>query len=187
MEAQKGEGEVVMSSDLLLPVGFRFMPTDEELVRYYLMNKACFRVVPVADAIQEIDATRFYSNHPKNLVFYFNNAVTFSNGEREWFFFIHEDDENYSGSCRSHAQRRRNVREVGNGIGFWKPSGSENPIYSKDGNVFATKIFLTYFSGSCHSKKPKRTHWKMVEYHLQIRREWVVLGKLQRGMDYTGF
>lgn len=55
-----------MSSDLL-PVGFRFMPTDEELVTHYLMNKASYRAVPVADAIQEIDATQFYSNHPKNL------------------------------------------------------------------------------------------------------------------------
>ncbi|PRQ37170.1 putative transcription factor NAM family [Rosa chinensis] len=172
MGSQKG---VVVSSDLL-PVGFRFMPTDEELVTHYLMNKACSRAVPVADAIQEIDATRFYSNHPKNL-------VTFSDGEREWFFFIHEDDE----SCSSHAQRKRTVREVGNGLGFWKPNGSENPICNEDGNVFATKIYLTYFSGSCHSNKPKRTHWKMVEYHLQIRREWVVLGRLQRGMDYTGF
>lgn len=64
MEAQKGV--VAMSSDLL-PVGFRFMPTDEELVTHYLMNKASYRAVPVADAIQEIDATQFYSNHPKNI------------------------------------------------------------------------------------------------------------------------
>ena len=65
--AQKGfKGEVTVS----LPVGYRFMPTDEELVKHYLMNKACSRAVPAVDAIQEIDATRFYSNHPKNLGIY---------------------------------------------------------------------------------------------------------------------
>lgn len=87
-------------------------------------------------------------------------AVTFSCGEREWFFFIHEDDEN----CSASAQGRRNIRVVGNGVGFWKPNGSENPIHNEDGNVYASKIFLTYFSGSL--RKAKKTHWKMVEYHL---------------------
>lgn len=53
-----------------LPVGFRFMPTDEELVTHYLMNKALYRPVPAAQEIREIDAARFYSNHPKNLGMY---------------------------------------------------------------------------------------------------------------------
>ncbi|KAI5351394.1 hypothetical protein L3X38_004285 [Prunus dulcis] len=50
-----------------LPVGFRFMPTDKELVTHYLMNKVFDRPVPAAEAIQDIDATQFYSTHPKNL------------------------------------------------------------------------------------------------------------------------
>ncbi|KAB2609440.1 hypothetical protein D8674_012608 [Pyrus ussuriensis x Pyrus communis] len=50
-----------------LPVGFRFMPTDEELVTHYLMNKVLYRPVPAAQEIREIDVARFYSNHPKNL------------------------------------------------------------------------------------------------------------------------
>ncbi|ONI08826.1 hypothetical protein PRUPE_5G203200 [Prunus persica] len=181
MEAEHGQ-EAMMSSGQL-PVGFRFMPTDKELVTHYLMNKVFDRPVPAAEAIQDIDATQFYSTHPKNL-------VTFSCGEREWFFFIHEDDEN----CSPSAQGRRNIRVVGNGVGFWKPNGSENPIHNEDGNVCASKIFLTYFSGSL--RKAKKTHWKMVEYHLHSdshteeeyqvqRREWV-LGQLKRGNAYNG-
>ncbi|KAM0979899.1 hypothetical protein ACFX13_015958 [Malus domestica] len=171
-----------------LPVGFRFMPTDEELVTHYLMNKVLYRPVPAAQEIREIDAARFYSNHPKNL-------VTFSCGEREWFFFIHQGESSYA------SQTRSSIRVVGNGLGFWKPKyGSETPICDDDGHFFASKISLTYFSGRSASHA-KRTHWKMVEYYLhehdhvesnteekyQVRRREWVLSRMIRGTDYTGF
>lgn len=53
MESVTGKKNSSGSSNLLAP-GFRFHPTDEELVRYYLRRKVCgkgFRV----DAISEID------------------------------------------------------------------------------------------------------------------------------------
>lgn len=65
MEAEHGQGAMMSSGQL--PVGFRFMPTDKELVTHYLMNKVFHRPVPAAEAIQDIDATQFYSTHPKNL------------------------------------------------------------------------------------------------------------------------
>lgn len=65
MEAEHGQGAMMSSGQL--PVGFRFMPTDKELITHYLMNKVFHRPVPAAEAIQDIDATQFYSTHPKNL------------------------------------------------------------------------------------------------------------------------
>ena len=54
---------------------------------------------------------------------------------------------------------------VGNGIGFWRFIGEEEPIHNSEGDIFAFKIYLTYFSGSPpHAKK---THWRMEEYRLQ--------------------
>lgn len=90
-------------------------------------------------------------------VFSYWIAVTFPNGEREWYFFIRED-ENFP-VCRN------SNRFVGNGMGFWKPT-PEIPIYNGDENMFATKRYLTYFSGSL--SEAKKTHWTMEEYRLHV-------------------
>lgn len=72
---------------------------------------------------------------------------------------------------------------VGNGTGFWKSMEDEDPVHNSDGDVFAFKIHLTYFSGSLN--KAKKTHWKMEEYRLPTKHgdEWV-LARLKRGTDY---
>ncbi|XP_027169541.1 NAC domain-containing protein 101-like [Coffea eugenioides] len=87
-----------------MPVGYRFVPTDEELVKYYLANKVLYKPLPVK-IIREIDAHDLYSKHPKCLV----GNGTFNDNEREWFFFIYKD-EYFLGKTRS-------TRMVGNGIG----------------------------------------------------------------------
>ncbi|TQE01598.1 hypothetical protein C1H46_012828 [Malus baccata] len=60
---------MIINSDQL-PVGFRFMTTDEELVTHYLMNKVFHRPVRAAQEIREVDAAGFYGGHPKNLGIY---------------------------------------------------------------------------------------------------------------------
>ena len=52
--------------ELEMPVGYRFVPTDEELVKYYLANKVLYKPLPVK-IIREIDAHDLYSKHPKCL------------------------------------------------------------------------------------------------------------------------
>ena len=49
-----------------LPVGFRFLPTDEELVTYYLINRVYYRPLP-AKPIQDIHASEFYGSPPHHL------------------------------------------------------------------------------------------------------------------------
>lgn len=49
-----------------MPIGFRFLPTDEELVKHYLANKVLYRSLP-AEFFSEIDAGELYSKHPKCL------------------------------------------------------------------------------------------------------------------------
>ncbi|XVF08995.1 hypothetical protein REPUB_Repub07fG0052000 [Reevesia pubescens] len=156
------------------PVGYRFVPTDEELVTHYLINKVICNALP-ASAFQEINATEFYSKPPKS-------SVEFSNGEREWFFFIHEDGDFDN-------EQSKAIRIVGNGRGFWRSKG-EQPLFDTNGNVLAFKVHLIYFSG-CLSKA-KKTHWRMDEYRLPIqfyahhnsKEEWAV-GRLTRGRDYN--
>ncbi|KAF3438104.1 hypothetical protein FNV43_RR20860 [Rhamnella rubrinervis] len=142
-----------------LPVGYRFLPTDEELVKHYLLNKVINQQVP-ATVIQDIDADVLYSQPP-------NDIVTFPCGEREWFFFISHkmEDENMNEhrSCRSSGAVT--IRIVGNGRGFWKSNGGEIPVNINEGNIFAYKLCFTYFSGP-HPDHGKKTHWVLEEIHL---------------------
>lgn len=49
-----------------VPMGWRFLPTEKELVESYLSSKVALRPLP-AKIIKEIDALEFYSHHPKKL------------------------------------------------------------------------------------------------------------------------
>ncbi|KAI3454747.1 hypothetical protein Pfo_011410 [Paulownia fortunei] len=142
------------SEEEILPIGWRFVPTDEELIRSYLAKKVGSGSLP-AQVIKEIDATEFYSKHPKDLVENLANQEEDRYFETERYFFIHGDD-------YFHGEMKR-YRRVGDGIGYWRSIGKEDPICDGDGNVFAFKIHSTYFSAN---SKPKKTHWKMEEYRL---------------------
>lgn len=59
-----------------LPPGYKFNPTDEELVYHYLLNKASCRAFYEQD-FQEMDANEFYSNPPKSLGIVFILSLCF--------------------------------------------------------------------------------------------------------------
>ncbi|KAJ7956452.1 NAC domain [Quillaja saponaria] len=152
-----------------LPVGYKFKPTDKELVVHYLMKKVSnSKYVPISIG-QDIHASEFYSRPPHNL-------VSYSYGEREWFFFVYQD-ENYS-------SKKKKLRTIRDGKGFWKSNGEEYSIFDSDGNVMAFKLNFTYFKGNL--QKAKKTHWRMKEYRMKEsqKEEWV-LSKLNRGNDYN--
>ncbi|KAH6801131.1 hypothetical protein C2S52_001595 [Perilla frutescens var. hirtella] len=192
----------------LLPPGYRFAPTDEELMTFYLTNKALFNPLPPG-AVTQIDANDLYSKPPYAI-------VDDPRGEtREWYFFIghnkhgheHEQEETGQGSgtsfnnqerrgnivshCIEKQENGRNVkiRIVGNGIGFWKAVGRDHLVCASE-NVSAFKIHYMFFSGSI--RKCKKTHWRMEEYHLvstvsqqDLKKEEWVLGRITRGRrDY---
>ncbi|XP_043813714.1 NAC domain-containing protein 101 [Manihot esculenta] len=140
-----------------LPVGYKFLPTDEELVIHYLMNKLLNRLLP-ANIAPDIDASEFYSKPPNSLSVSFPlSMVSPSCGEREWYFFIHEH-EDFLGKSRER------IRMVGDGTGFWRSSGLEKYIRNSDGRVLAFKSRFFYFSGN--DANAKKTHWKMDQYRL---------------------
>ncbi|XP_028112214.1 NAC transcription factor 25-like [Camellia sinensis] len=157
-----------------LPIGYRFSPTQEELMTHYLINKVLNTPLP-SQIMMEIDAIEFYSKPPNNLV---SNPT---NG-RDWCFLIQYDEYFYG--------ERKQIREVGNGIGFWRSIGIEDPIYNSNGDIYAFKINFSYFSGSI--PKAKKTHWRMEQFRIHFNcdtktlkgNEWV-LGRLKRGQDYS--
>ncbi|XP_059274674.1 NAC domain-containing protein 101-like [Lycium ferocissimum] len=156
-----------------LPTGYRFLPTDEELVKHYLVNKVHYQPFP-ALLVKDINAKEFYSKSPDTLV---KNMC----GEGEWYFFIRQD-EYFRGNIGK-------IRIVGNETGFWQCFGKEFPIYNSEGDVVGFKVNLKYCSGSA-----KKSTWTMEKYRLRSEcgthdnemEEWV-LGRIIRGKkkDYT--
>ncbi|XP_009606198.1 NAC domain-containing protein 1-like [Nicotiana tomentosiformis] len=134
-----------ISSDL--PPGFRFHPTDEELIMYYLRYQATSRPCPVS-IIPEVDLYKFDPwELPEKAEF----------GENEWYFFTPRDRKYPNGV-------RPNRAAVS---GYWKATGTDKAIYSASKYVGVKKA-LVFYKG----KPPKgvKTDWIMHEYRLNESR-----------------
>uniref|UniRef100_A0A5B7ACQ9 Putative NAC transcription factor 29 n=1 Tax=Davidia involucrata TaxID=16924 RepID=A0A5B7ACQ9_DAVIN len=133
------------SSDL--PPGFRFHPTDEELIMYYLRNQATSRPCPVS-IITEVDIYKF---DPWQLP----EIAEF--GENEWYFFSPRNRRYPNGL-------RPNRAAVS---GYWKATGTDKAIYSGSKYVGVRKA-LVFYQG--RPPKGTKTDWIMHEYRLNDSR-----------------
>ncbi|KAJ7971617.1 NAC domain containing protein [Quillaja saponaria] len=135
----------------LAPTGFRFYPTEEELVSFYLRNKlegnredlnrVLDRVIPVAD---------IYVYNPWDLP-QISGEVSYGDTE-QWFFF--------SPRQQSEARGGRPIRLTT--IGYWKATGSPNHVYSSNNRIIGIKKTMVFYIGRAPSGT--KTEWKMNEY-----------------------
>uniref|UniRef100_A0A453B9Y2 NAC domain-containing protein n=1 Tax=Aegilops tauschii subsp. strangulata TaxID=200361 RepID=A0A453B9Y2_AEGTS len=129
-----------------LPPGFRFHPTDEELVVHYLKKKAAKVPLPVT-IIAEVDLYKF---DPWELP----EKATF--GEQEWYFFSPRDRKYPNGARPNRAATS----------GYWKATGTDKPIMASGcgREKVGVKKALVFYRG----KPPKglKTNWIMHEYRL---------------------
>ncbi|XP_027343383.1 NAC transcription factor 29-like [Abrus precatorius] len=132
-------------SNYSFPPGFRFHPSDEELIVHYLQNKITSRPLP-ASIIAEID---LYKYNPWELP----NKSLF--GEEEWYFFSPRD--------RKYPNGLRPNRAAASG--YWKATGTDKPIISSCGSKrIGVKKALVFYSG--RPPKGAKTDWIMNEYRL---------------------
>ncbi|XP_051177998.1 NAC domain-containing protein 68 [Lolium perenne] len=156
MERVKSDGEVLLGAagddneeeDVMLP-GYRFHPTDEELVTFYLRRKVARKALRI-EVIREMD---IYKHDPWDLP----KASTVG-GEKEWYFF-----------CLRGRKYRNSIRPNRvTGSGFWKATGIDRPIYSaaggNSGESIGLKKSLVYYRGS--AGKGTKTDWMMHEFRL---------------------
>ncbi|XP_076952322.1 NAC domain-containing protein 2-like [Bidens hawaiensis] len=126
-----------------LPPGFRFHPTDEELIMYYLRNQSLSKPCPVS-IIPEVDIYKFDPwELPEKTEF----------GEKEWYFFTPRDRKYPNGI-------RPNRAAVS---GYWKATGTDKAIYSGSKYVGIKKA-LVFYKG--RPPKGTKTDWIMHEYRL---------------------
>ncbi|URE09948.1 (No apical meristem) protein [Musa troglodytarum] len=139
-EASKEEEECMN-----LPPGFRFHPTDEEVITHYLSPKVVDRSFS-ATAMGEVDLNRC---EPWDLP---SNAKM---GEKEWFFFCQKDRKYPTGTRTNRATE----------TGFWKATGKDKEILKGRGVVVGMKKTLVFYRG--RAPKGEKTNWVMHEYRLE--------------------
>ncbi|KAL6290627.1 hypothetical protein ACE6H2_008137 [Prunus campanulata] len=133
-----------------VPLGFRFHPTDEELVDHYLKNKRQDRDFNVNHIIPEIDICKYDPWDIPGLLFTEQDSPYH---DMEWFFFSRRDYK-YINSNRSNRATPH---------GSWKITGKERMIRARGSNaVIGTKRTMTFYERGV--LKSKKTNWVMHEY-----------------------
>ncbi|MED6167815.1 hypothetical protein PIB30_006095 [Stylosanthes scabra] len=137
-----------------LPPGFRFHPTDEELILHYLRKKVASIPLPVS-IIAEVD---IYKLNPWEL------PAKAAFGEKEWYFFSPRDRKYPNGARPNRAAAS----------GYWKATGTDKTIVVSPATVarrvvgqessVGVKKALVFYKG----RPPKgiKTNWIMHEYRL---------------------
>ncbi|KAJ7972419.1 NAC domain protein [Quillaja saponaria] len=148
--------------EIQLPPGFRFHPSDEELIVHYLRNKVTSSPLP-ASFIAEIDLYKLNPwELPKKALF----------GEDEWFFFTPRDRKYPNGVRPNRAA----------GTGYWKATGTDKPILTSSGlKSIGVKKALVFYMG----RPPKgiKTGWIMHEYRMLDSMIWTVKRKGSMRLD----
>ncbi|XP_062178438.1 NAC domain-containing protein 22-like [Phragmites australis] len=148
MERRGGASGVGGAAELELP-GFRFHPTEEELLEFYLKQvvdgkKLKFDIIPTV---------HLYRHDPWEL------PGLARIGEREWYFFVTRDRKQ-AGGCGGGRPSRTTER------GFWKATGSDRAVRraADPKRLIGLKKTLVYYEG--RAPRGTKTDWVMNEYRL---------------------
>lgn len=156
--------------DAQLPPGFRFHPTDEELITHYLMRKVLDSTF-TGRAIAEVDLNKC---EPWDL------PEKAKMGEKEWYFFSLRDRKYPTGLRTNRATE----------AGYWKATGKDREIFSaRTSALVGMKKTLVFYKG--RAPKGEKSNWVMHEYRLEgkfsyhqlpktSKDEWVVCRIFQK-------
>ncbi|XP_039041279.1 NAC domain-containing protein 89-like [Hibiscus syriacus] len=161
-EGVSRETQMTIEASSMFP-GFRFSPTDVELISYYLKKKMdgyekCVEVIP------EVEICRY---EPWDLP---DKSVVKS--DNEWFFFCSRGRKYPNGS-----QSRRATEQ-----GYWKATGKERNVKSGS-NMIGTKRTLVFHTG--RAPRGERTEWIMHEYCMDGKsQDSLVVCRLRKNNEF---
>lgn len=166
-------GTMIFEGDeqMELPPGFRFHPTDEELITHYLTPKVLdgsFR----ARAMGEVDLNKC---EPWDL------PGQAKMGEKEWYFFCVRDRKYPTGMRTNRATE----------AGYWKATGKDKEIRRMK-KVVGMKKTLVFYRG--RAPNGQKTNWVMHEFRLgdgyyqhhlsnSQKNDWVICRIFEKGPD----
>ncbi|XP_009411204.2 NAC domain-containing protein 30-like isoform X2 [Musa acuminata AAA Group] len=167
MNSSMAESAMEVVEYSCVPPGFRFHPTEAELVGYYLARKvACQKIDP--DVIRDVD---LYRMEPWDL----QDRCKYGHEEQtEWYFFSFKDRKYPSGTRTNRATA----------AGFWKATGRDKPVLSSS-RIIGMRKTLVFYEG--RAPNGRKTDWIMHEYRLQTSQHgppqeegWVVCRAFQK-------
>ncbi|KAM0941525.1 putative transcription factor NAM family [Dioscorea sansibarensis] len=153
-----------------LPPGFRFHPTDEELITFYLASKVFNGGIHGVD-IMEVDLNRCEPWELPDLA---------KMGEKEWYFFSLKD--------RKYPTGLRTNRATNSG--YWKATGKDREVRrTATGALIGMKKTLVFYRG--RAPRGEKTKWVLHEYRLEgelscrhtYKEEWVMCRILHKSGD----
>ncbi|MCD7470252.1 hypothetical protein HAX54_009972 [Datura stramonium] len=159
LELSDSDSFAGFASKNVFPPGFRFHPTDEELVLYYLKKKICRKRI-FLDAIAETDV---YKWDPEDLP----DLSKLKTGDRQWFFYSPRDRKYPNGARANRATKH----------GFWKVTGKDRSI-TCNSRAVGVKKTLVFYKG--RAPVGERTDWVMHEYTMDEEE----LKRCQNAHDY---
>ncbi|KAK9117852.1 hypothetical protein Scep_015945 [Stephania cephalantha] len=146
-EGIKLDNAMVEFDNAMVPTGYKFLPTDDELVRHYLLNKVCEKEILAPD-ISNMSVDQFYSISPEELA---------ETGKKEVFFFIH---------CKSKQEQNfGRLRTVKDDKGVWLQKKEEKK--NLDDNIFSLKKQFRFFKRKLSGIE--RTCWVLEEYQVRCK------------------
>jgi hypothetical protein len=142
-----------MAEQLDLP-GFRFHPTEEELLEFYLKQAAHGRKLK----FDIIPTVHLYRHDPWEL------PGLARIGEREWYFFVPRDGGRPAKQHHHQSSGARPSRTTERG--FWKATGSDRAVRCAHDpkRLIGLKKTLVYYEG--RAPRGTKTDWVMNEYRL---------------------
>ncbi|XP_007027833.2 PREDICTED: NAC domain-containing protein 90 isoform X1 [Theobroma cacao] len=134
-----------------MPPGFRFYPTEEELISFYLhhkleseredLNRLMDRVIPIVNIYEfnpwDLPQLSLYLCHKD---------------PEQWFFFIPRQESEARGG------RPKRLTTTG----YWKATGSPGCVYSSTNRPIGVKRTMVFYNG--RAPNGRKTEWKMIEY-----------------------
>ncbi|KAL8197988.1 hypothetical protein R6Q57_029989 [Mikania cordata] len=135
------------SESSCVPPGFRFHPTEEELVGYYLKRKVESLHIDL-DVIVDLD---LYRMEPWEIE---GRCKLGYEEQNEWFFFSHKDRKYPTGTRTNRATL----------AGFWKATGRDKAVVSKE-RIIGMRKTLVFYNG--RAPNGRKSDWIMHEYRLQ--------------------
>ncbi|KAF5176574.1 Nac domain [Thalictrum thalictroides] len=129
-----------------VPPGFRFHPTEEELLQYYLKKKVGYEKIDL-DVIRYVDLNKL---EPWDIQ---ETCKIGSTPQNDWYFFSHKDKKYPTGTRTNRATA----------AGFWKATGRDKNIYSSFKRIGMRKTLVFYKGRAPHGQK---SDWIMHEYRL---------------------
>ncbi|KAJ0482577.1 putative transcription factor NAM family [Helianthus annuus] len=146
MSKEEASLSVNVNGQSKVPPGFRFHPTEEELLHYYLRKKVAYEKIDL-DVIREIDLNKL---EPWDIQ---EKCRIGSTPQNDWYFFSHKDKKYPTGTRTNRATA----------AGFWKATGRDKVIHSSLRRTGMRKTLVFYKGRAPHGQK---SDWIMHEYRL---------------------